>query len=101
MPVQSTSTNPARVFTYKVYGNGTKAGVIVYLSGNSPVRSTNTKLPWTRTTQLSYAYYLSAGYTDGTSITCEIDNPDGSVVAKKTVTGRKATAICMYPPKSS
>lgn len=87
---------PPPAITYKITGNGSQSGVVTYIEGGSSIeQATNASLPWTKRVSPNSDYYsVSAQDADGTSITCEILDTDGTVLDKHTSTGLYAIASC-------
>lgn len=94
VPQRPTPPPPPRV-TLMIFGNGSTSSTITYSLGFSIEQATDARLPWTRKISPDYDFYqVSAQDGDGTSITCEIIDTDGTVLSKHTSTGLYAIADC-------
>jgi hypothetical protein len=89
------ASEPPQFDTYRVTGNGT-AGVITYSTGGTgSSQASGVRLPWSFQVPAGSGFlYVSAQDGSGTSITCTITGPDGSVIATNTATGRYSIAQC-------
>lgn len=93
-PKQLAKPKPPKI-TLRITGNGSESGVITYTEGTSIEQATNASIPWTKKVSPNFDFYeLSAQDDDGTSITCEIIDTDGTVLDKHTSTGLYAIASC-------
>jgi hypothetical protein len=96
-PTTDAPVNVPQYVHYKVTGTSGEAGVITYTEGaNSSIeQSTNASLPWKKRVTADGTFFsLSAQNSGGGSITCEIDDADGTVLDKHTARGEYAIADC-------
>lgn len=90
---------PTPHITVTVYGNGSRSNVITYSIDTHISQATDARLPWSKQLDTGGDFYqVSAQDENGTSITCEILDVDGSVLDKQTSTGRYAIASCSASP---
>lgn len=90
---------PPKPFTLKVFGNGSRSGVITWSTGFDISQATDARIPWSKSVDPNGNFYqVSAQDDDGTSITCEILDSDGNVLDENTSTGRYAIASCTASP---
>ena len=90
----TTSNNATGGILLKVTGNGGRA-LVTYSFGTSIEQAANASIPWEKKgEQNGLLLQVSAQDDDGTSITCTIYGPDGTVLDKETSTGPYAIASC-------
>lgn len=77
----------------KVTSNGSSA-TITYTEDGSIEQATNASLPWQKVVTRGDFVSLSAQDDDGTTITCQILNYDGTIASQHTATGAYAIASC-------
>lgn len=78
--------------TLDVTGGGSTANSITWSVDGSISQATGESIPWTKLVEPGSILQVSPHDEDGTSITCEIDGPDGDVLDKQTSTGQYAIA---------